>query len=123
MIRQPHRSTRTDTLFPYTTLFRSLVLTGGDQANGPDAAMPKRIDDRQQFQRFGTRSGNDGNGRQHFLNGSANPLKSLGCSSLTISGSFVNAPLEAPLLDQTSQSESRLAILIPELTNTPGREK
>src|SRR3546814_2227858 len=28
MIRRPPRSTRTDTLFPYTTLFRSLV---GDQ--------------------------------------------------------------------------------------------
>src|SRR3546814_4438640 len=29
MIRRPPRSTRTDTLFPYTTLFRSLrVLTG-----------------------------------------------------------------------------------------------
>src|SRR3546814_15537321 len=28
MIRRPPRSTRTDTLFPYTTLFRSL-LTGG----------------------------------------------------------------------------------------------
>src|SRR3546814_8966955 len=28
MIRRPPRSTRTDTLFPYTTLFRSLV--GGD---------------------------------------------------------------------------------------------
>src|SRR3546814_3639776 len=26
MIRRPPRSTRTDTLFPYTTLFRSLVL-------------------------------------------------------------------------------------------------
>src|SRR3546814_5816404 len=25
MIRQPPRSTRTDTLFPYTTLFRSLI--------------------------------------------------------------------------------------------------
>src|SRR3546814_14789281 len=25
MIRRPHRSTRTDTLFPYTTLFRSQV--------------------------------------------------------------------------------------------------
>src|SRR3546814_4969952 len=30
MIRRPPRSTRTDTLFPYTTLFRSLAL-GGDQ--------------------------------------------------------------------------------------------
>src|SRR3546814_17049307 len=27
MIRRPPRSTRTDTLFPYTTLFRSIVLT------------------------------------------------------------------------------------------------
>src|SRR3546814_11932547 len=27
MIRRPPRSTRTDTLFPYTTLFRSLVWT------------------------------------------------------------------------------------------------
>src|SRR3546814_8411191 len=27
MIRRPPRSTRTDTLFPYTTLFRSLVTT------------------------------------------------------------------------------------------------
>src|SRR3546814_19629639 len=28
MIRRPPRSTRTDTLFPYTTLFRSAVETG-----------------------------------------------------------------------------------------------
>src|SRR3546814_11632355 len=28
MIRRPPRSTRTDTLFPYTTLFRSLGLVG-----------------------------------------------------------------------------------------------
>src|SRR3546814_18764968 len=27
MIRRPPRSTRTDTLFPYTTLFRSLVVS------------------------------------------------------------------------------------------------
>src|SRR3546814_3018514 len=29
MIRRPPRSTRTDTLFPYTTLFRSCVSTSG----------------------------------------------------------------------------------------------
>src|SRR3546814_1167675 len=29
MIRRPPRSTRTDTLFPYTTLFRSAMLAGG----------------------------------------------------------------------------------------------
>src|SRR3546814_10241106 len=28
MIRRPPRSTRTDTLFPYTTLFRSVVIAG-----------------------------------------------------------------------------------------------
>src|SRR3546814_3490093 len=29
MIRRPPRSTRTDTLFPYTTLFRSVAVRGG----------------------------------------------------------------------------------------------
>src|SRR3546814_16401743 len=31
MIRRPPRSTRTDTLFPYTTLFRSAKQTAGNQ--------------------------------------------------------------------------------------------
>src|SRR3546814_19412955 len=31
MIRRPPRSTRTDTLFPYTTLFRSRQLTDGQR--------------------------------------------------------------------------------------------
>src|SRR3546814_3151638 len=49
MIRRPPRSTRTDTLFPYTTLFRSVArrarrgqcrqpragLVGGDDRSGP----------------------------------------------------------------------------------------
>src|SRR3546814_14864770 len=34
MIRRPPRSTRTDTLFPYTTLFRSLM---NDMAHSSDA--------------------------------------------------------------------------------------
>src|SRR3546814_12595634 len=38
MIRRPPRSTRTDTLFPYTTLFRSLLpLLGGCDAPWSDA--------------------------------------------------------------------------------------
>src|SRR3546814_20785351 len=37
MIRRPPRSTRTDTLFPYTTLFRSLWAGGAQPASG---AMP-----------------------------------------------------------------------------------
>src|SRR3546814_1416635 len=45
MIRQPPRSTRTDTLFPYTTLFRSQEITANAEedaltviANGGDRA-------------------------------------------------------------------------------------
>src|SRR3546814_2077149 len=38
MIRRPPRSTRTDTLFPYTTLFRSvfhtIILVGGRRFDG-----------------------------------------------------------------------------------------
>src|SRR3546814_18146654 len=35
MIRRPPRSTRTDTLVPYTTLFRSAALDGGGTAAHP----------------------------------------------------------------------------------------
>src|SRR3546814_13181529 len=35
MIRRPPRSTRTDTLFPYTTLFRSAVVEDGLAIIGP----------------------------------------------------------------------------------------
>src|SRR3546814_5713431 len=37
MIRRPPRSTRTDTLFPYTTLFRSSLLKQLDGEVAPDA--------------------------------------------------------------------------------------
>src|SRR3546814_13166030 len=53
MIRRPPRSTRTDTLFPYTTLFRSLWAQGarrrrgcvdrrGDATNRPGRICPAR---------------------------------------------------------------------------------
>src|SRR3546814_19951978 len=46
MIRRPPRSTRTDTLFPYTTLFRSDELVHRDAARpqglGKDAALARR---------------------------------------------------------------------------------
>src|SRR3546814_6545204 len=35
MIRRPPRSTRTDTLFPYTTLFRSIYTTTPDMGEHP----------------------------------------------------------------------------------------
>src|SRR3546814_13912386 len=54
MIRQPPRSTRTDTLFPYTTLFRSagrnvaqfrkgVVFQTGEPLAGIDGAFPARL--------------------------------------------------------------------------------
>src|SRR3546814_1055399 len=43
MIRRPPRSTRTDTLFPYTTLFRSVVLAAIrsvlDQLHAPSVSL------------------------------------------------------------------------------------
>src|SRR3546814_20139244 len=36
MIRRPPRSTRTDTLFPYTTLFRSAPASGQQPEGGPE---------------------------------------------------------------------------------------
>src|SRR3546814_6984431 len=43
MIRRPPRSTRTDTLFPYTTLFRSPGLrAGGHPGAAPDAEFRPR---------------------------------------------------------------------------------
>src|SRR3546814_17396263 len=55
MIRRPPRSTRTDTLFPYTTLFRSAALghpaskplgrrNGNKRANGRIAVRPYAIE-------------------------------------------------------------------------------
>src|SRR3546814_15123044 len=40
MIRRPPRSTRTDTLFPYTTLFRSVEADGGDLRLAVEGATP-----------------------------------------------------------------------------------
>src|SRR3546814_4088660 len=45
MIRRPPRSTRTDTLFPYTTLFRSV--SGGRPAQ--DVGSPRKRDNNDKF--------------------------------------------------------------------------
>src|SRR3546814_4759217 len=42
MIRRPPRSTRTDTLFPYTTLFRSLALPGRCRGGRPCRSLPRQ---------------------------------------------------------------------------------
>src|SRR3546814_12325939 len=51
MIRRPPRSTRTDTLFPYTTLFRSSRWSGRDR---PLLAHPPLRTVRESFPSFGS---------------------------------------------------------------------
>src|SRR3546814_20983156 len=51
MIRRPPRSTRTDTLFPYTTLVRSEVM----QADAPRRLQPFRVEDRLHLSEAGVR--------------------------------------------------------------------
>src|SRR3546814_15040719 len=45
MILRPPRSTRTDTLFPYTTLFRSNEARRNDRPDAKEGAMVERGDD------------------------------------------------------------------------------
>src|SRR3546814_15750212 len=78
MIRRPPRSTRTDTLFPYTTLFRSDAGRGAAVADfagrhayaGPCTA---------QHPTFGWRHADDGQGQREdcAMSGAARSLKQL----------------------------------------------
>src|SRR3546814_2744172 len=56
MIRRPPRSTRPDTLFPYTTLFRSSRGAGATAGPQRDRVRPARLSDR-----------SPGTGQVHFL--------------------------------------------------------
>src|SRR3546814_2779115 len=51
MIRRPPRSKRTDTLFPYTTLFRSIPESG--RASASDFVMAEDLVRKQEAARFG----------------------------------------------------------------------
>src|SRR3546814_10713266 len=49
MTRAPPRSTRTDTLFPYTTLFRSILIVAreiGDVEGGPQIFRQRDVEER-----------------------------------------------------------------------------
>src|SRR3546814_3886787 len=43
MLRRPPRSTRTDTLFPYTTLFRSRAKPGTKMADHPEPSLDEHL--------------------------------------------------------------------------------
>src|SRR3546814_2334670 len=57
MIRRPPRSTRTDTRFPYTTLFRSdlLIIAERDQIIGVGGVLVARMDRQETLRRRGRR--------------------------------------------------------------------
>src|SRR3546814_18697827 len=55
MIRRPPRSTRTDTLFPYTTLFRSSRQEAGRPAGTAIVAGAEEIETAPRFERGGER--------------------------------------------------------------------
>src|SRR3546814_9102180 len=60
MIRRPPRSTRTDTLFPYTTLFRSAVLDRSQFAEHPGPHRDRAADPRGLCGRRGQRAARGG---------------------------------------------------------------
>src|SRR3546814_548748 len=67
MIRRPPRSTRTDTLFPYTTLFRSCFPCGFDIAGGD--CSPDGIEPFPPLGRTGGGAGRFADGRERILGG------------------------------------------------------
>src|SRR3546814_19777718 len=76
MIRRPPRSTRTDTLFPYTTLFRSII-TDYQQSLAPVAILPYRIvpETRMLYNE-------EGNGSLNFIPGVMALILMLVCTAL-----------------------------------------
>src|SRR3546814_1114613 len=52
MIRRPPRSTRTDTLFPYTTLFRSTPKSGRSSTDGSNTTGANELHDSRKLRRI-----------------------------------------------------------------------
>src|SRR3546814_12459228 len=75
MIRRPPRSTRTDTLFPYTTLFRSTKIAT-ITLNRPDALNAPTIAARQRFADLVTRANVDDDMKVLIVRGVGNHLGS-----------------------------------------------
>src|SRR3546814_16637661 len=104
MIRRPPRSTRTDTLFPYTTLFRSYVVdpsdpslliahTGGDETDESARVFTLKIND-------------DGTYTFTLLK----PIDAIETVSIGAATSFGSGPTGYQVLSETSASEG-LAII------------
>src|SRR3546814_13851280 len=83
MIRRPPRSTRTDTLFPYTTLFRSSA--GPDEARDPDLHFRDGVPASGRFDDvYFSRDGGLGEAAHVFLAGACLPAARAGRGCFTI---------------------------------------
>src|SRR3546814_16246285 len=75
MIRRPPRSTRTDTLFPYTTLFRSAVIAvesvfeAGQQVDVTGTTIGKGFAGTIKRHQFGSQRASHGNSRSNRVPG------------------------------------------------------
>src|SRR3546814_11987329 len=97
MIRRPPRSTRTDTLFPYTTLFRSVPQADG-QGAGPARG----------YQRSGRRRDDHGKCRSRHA-GAAGGGPSAARSARSAKGAH---PAHPPALEDAARHETILAPLV-----------
>src|SRR3546814_13750542 len=98
MIRRPPRSTRTDTLFPYTTLFRSgsVTVAGGDGSTVvrmPDG-VEGRVTGRASAASFSV--GTDGKGRGHVLSGQVQVGRGGDMRRFAAGAMFAHAPGRPP---------------------------
>src|SRR3546814_19643360 len=99
MIRRPPRSTRTDTLFPYTTLFRSPPRDAGarrktDDQLHADAAIALAVEHRHEARRRAGRVRHHGGaGFAHAQDGDAGGVVRL--SLLLVAATLAAAPLAA----------------------------
>src|SRR3546814_17270839 len=98
MIRRPPRSTRTDTLFPYTTLFRSARPWRRQPALGADGADALRRRRRSRavshdaLSRKGFRRMTDVAGKTAFITGGASGLGFATAKALVATGASVILP-------------------------------
>src|SRR3546814_14083564 len=74
MIRRPPRSTRTDTLFPYTTLFRSNMLESSIMADPSELELLIKAVDEGALPCTAVRRGEDGDCRYWGVSTSGHPL-------------------------------------------------
>src|SRR3546814_13725256 len=126
MIRRPPRSTRTDTLFPYTTLFRSprrLVCRAGDDSGTWQAWPERRLFC---LCRIGSRPGPDSIGTGAAAHSRKILTTSGGagavCWSLIDRCVGAVGSVERPQHTEHRKVFSPICLLISEVTNTTGNQ-